>query len=437
VYVVTGTVETPVLNPPAGTYTEAQVVSITCATAGAQIRYTTNGTEPTASSPLYTGPLTITTTTTIKAKGFLTNWTPSATVTGVYTITGTVATPTFNPPAGTYQTAQNVSISCATPGATIRYTTDGTDPTATSTIYTAPIACPLNSSTTIKAKAFKTDWTPSTIASATYVITGMVATPALNPPAGTYQTAQSVSITCATAGATIRYTTNGTDPTETSTIYTAPIACPLNATTVIKARGFLTNWSPSPVTTGIYVITGTVAAPEFNPPAGDYDDPIAVQISCSTPGAEIRYTTDDSEPTAASTLYTAPISIDQDTTIKAKAFMPDWTPSPTVTAVYNISSAVGDEHAVPLYTGIHGVYPNPFSAQTTIRMGFKEANSTYSLRIFNIRGEMVFQTNGHATGYADYNWNGCDNRGSRLSAGIYLVSLQSNGTTQTRKLVLK
>jgi len=83
-----------------------------------------------------------------------------------------VATPTFSPVAGTYISAQNVTLSCTTTDATIRYTTDGTDPTSTSTIFSTenpvtPIS--VTSTTTIKAKAFKGS-DVSYLASATYTI---------------------------------------------------------------------------------------------------------------------------------------------------------------------------------------------------------------------------------------------------------------------------
>ena len=78
-----------------------------------------------------------------------------------------VATPTFSLAEGTYTSAQSVTLSCTTTGATIHYTTDGNDPTSSSTEYTTAI--PVTSTTTIKAKAFKgTD--ASNIASATYTI---------------------------------------------------------------------------------------------------------------------------------------------------------------------------------------------------------------------------------------------------------------------------
>lgn len=79
-----------------------------------------------------------------------------------------VAAPTFTPAAGEYTEAQNVTIACATEGASIYYTTDGSDPNTSSTPYTAAIA--VNATTTIKAIAVKADMTNSEIATAAYTI---------------------------------------------------------------------------------------------------------------------------------------------------------------------------------------------------------------------------------------------------------------------------
>ena len=79
----------------------------------------------------------------------------------------TVSTPTFSLASGTYATAQTVTISCATSGATIYYTTDGTTPSASSTEYNAAIT--ISETTTLKAIAIK-DGTSSSVASATYTI---------------------------------------------------------------------------------------------------------------------------------------------------------------------------------------------------------------------------------------------------------------------------
>jgi len=83
--------------------------------------------------------------------------------------TPSVATPTFSPAAGTYTSAQNVTISCTTTGATIYYTTDGTAPTTSSAVYSSPIA--ISETTTVKAMAAKSGMTNSSVATATYTIT--------------------------------------------------------------------------------------------------------------------------------------------------------------------------------------------------------------------------------------------------------------------------
>ena len=79
----------------------------------------------------------------------------------------TVSTPYFSLAGGTYTTAQTITISCATSGATIYYTTDGTPPSASSTKYNAAIT--ISETTTLKAIAIK-DGTSSSVASATYTI---------------------------------------------------------------------------------------------------------------------------------------------------------------------------------------------------------------------------------------------------------------------------
>ena len=77
------------------------------------------------------------------------------------------ADPTFSVAGGTYTTVQNVSISCATAGATIYYTTDGSTPTNSSTQYTGAIT--INSTTTLKAIAYNGSCT-SNVTSATYTM---------------------------------------------------------------------------------------------------------------------------------------------------------------------------------------------------------------------------------------------------------------------------
>ncbi|MBI2841972.1 MAG: chitobiase/beta-hexosaminidase C-terminal domain-containing protein [Armatimonadetes bacterium] len=81
-----------------------------------------------------------------------------------------VATPTFNRDAGNYAVPIYVTIACDTPGATIRYTTNGDDPDSGSDEYTVPVL--VDHTLTLKAKAWKEDYIASNVKSAEYTITG-------------------------------------------------------------------------------------------------------------------------------------------------------------------------------------------------------------------------------------------------------------------------
>jgi hypothetical protein len=164
---------TPTFSPPAGTYTAAQSVTISSTTPGAAIHYTTDGSTPTAASPAFASAISVAATTTLKAVAIATGFGDSAVATAAYTITApppVAATPTFSPVAGTYTTAQSVTISSTTPGAVIHYTTDGSTPTSASATYAAPVA--VATTTTLKAIATATGYTASAVATAIYTIGG-------------------------------------------------------------------------------------------------------------------------------------------------------------------------------------------------------------------------------------------------------------------------
>jgi hypothetical protein len=79
-----------------------------------------------------------------------------------------VSTPTFSPAAGTYSSPQTVTISSTTPSATIYYTTDGTTPTTSSTVYSGPLT--VSSTETIKVIGTAAGYTSSAVGSAAYAI---------------------------------------------------------------------------------------------------------------------------------------------------------------------------------------------------------------------------------------------------------------------------
>ena len=258
-------VETPAFSITGGEVEEGTKVTISCATEGATVYYTTDGTEPTTSSAVYSGAITVNKAMTIKAvaakNGYYTN---SEVASASFTIKAreVVKTPVFSIGGGEVEAGTMVTISCATSGATIYYTTDGSTPTTSSAVYSGAIT--VNIAMTIKAMAAKSgNYLNSSVVTASYTIKAreVVATPVINPAGGEVEAGAGVTISCATSGATIYYTTDGTTPTTSSTVYSSAIA--VNNAMTIKAMaaksGYYTN---SAVATATFTIRQTVVEPE-------------------------------------------------------------------------------------------------------------------------------------------------------------------------------
>jgi hypothetical protein len=148
---------TPVFTPAGGTYSSPQSVTITDATHDAAIYYTTDGSTPTTSSKVYSVPIAVNATETIKAISIAPGFQQSAIGTAVYTLT--------MPVAATPKVTQTITITEATPGATVYYTTNGTTPTTSSAKYTGPIT--LSSSGVLKFIAVAPNYSQSAVRTVT------------------------------------------------------------------------------------------------------------------------------------------------------------------------------------------------------------------------------------------------------------------------------
>jgi hypothetical protein len=203
----------------------------------------------------------------------------SSTLSQVVNAAPQAATPTFLPVAGTYTSAQSVTISDTTPGAAIYYTTNGTTPTTGSAVYSSSSPIAVSSSETIEAIAAATGYSNSAVASAAYIINVPVAaTPTLSPAAGTYTSAQSVTISDTTSGATIYYTTNGTTPTTGSTVYSSSSPVAVSSSETIEAVATASGYSTSAVGSAAYVIN----LPGFGAPSGSQPGSISIQPGATT-----------------------------------------------------------------------------------------------------------------------------------------------------------
>ena len=256
------TAATPTFSVAGGAFTAPQTVSLSDATAGTTIYYTLDGTTPTTASKVYTTALTIANTTTVNTIAAETGYTTSAVATATYTInTPTAAAPVFSPAGGTYTAAQTVTLTGATAGSTIYYTTDGSTPTISSAKYAAPIT--VSTSETVNAISVATGYGTSAVSSAAYVIAAAkAAAPVFSPAGGTYTAAQTVTLAAATAGSTIYYTTDGSTPTTSSAQYTAPIT--VSASETLSAIAVASGFGTSAVSSAAYVIAPVTATTQVS-----------------------------------------------------------------------------------------------------------------------------------------------------------------------------
>ena len=243
---------TPVAGPkalePAGCatpvitfdYTTSNV-SISCTTLSSTIYYTTDGSTPTSSSTPYSAPFSVDGPTTVKAIATHATLSPS---TVAELAIAQVATPTIQ-----NNGSNAISITSATPGATIYYTIDGSIPTTSSSPYTTPLRENV-SGVTIKAIAVKENMITSEVGSG--AVTLQCEEPVIIRSSNT-----SFTVTCPfpASGVTIYYTTDGGTPTTSSSSTTSggTVTCTLPAT--IKAFAVATNYNNSTVTSA-YLNTG-------------------------------------------------------------------------------------------------------------------------------------------------------------------------------------
>jgi hypothetical protein len=355
-YTIAPYAPSPAFSVPGGTYSAAQALVITASVPGATIHYTTDQSTPTASSPVYTGPVTITGSKYVQAAAAAPGYTMSFITSGLYTITGTaVGTPLFSLPSGTYATAQTITITDPTAGASIYYTTNGSTPTKSSTLYTGPITVSANE--TLQAIGIKSGLANSSVGTATYVIGVAAAAPNISLASGTYSVAQTVTITDTTPGAVIHYTVDGSTPTASSAAYSAPIT--VSASETVNAIAVATNYAASAVATASYVIAPIAPAPTFGITAGTYTSSLNVQVADAIAGAVIYYTLDGSTPTTASKVYSSYVTVTSTSTLKAIAVAKGYVNSAITSALYTIAPYA----ASPVFSLAGGTYS---SAQSLV-----------------------------------------------------------------------
>ena len=279
-----------------------------------------------------------------------------------------VATPSFTPPSGA-SVPTNVTISCATTGAVVYYTLDGSLPTPASTHYTGTVS--LASAAVVRARAFTNGWTPSVAGVAYYGPHATLAVAQVNRSVDTNSLTIAFNVTpqantaCFTLEETLPWglsasnvTAGGSHVVSNNSVRWGPYFGTNALTLSYQAVGppgryhLRTEWSvdglnSDGVETNI-VIAGRVdppppplqqvAPPVFNPASGS-NVPVSVTITDSTPGAAIYYTLDGSLPTLTSAPYTGAVQLVSASVLRARAFTNGWQPSVVSVAYYGLPAA--------------------------------------------------------------------------------------------------
>jgi len=335
------TVAKPVITPEEATFTEPITVSITCETEGATIRYTLDGTDPTANSLEYSEPFEISETTTVKAIAFLED-AQSAIATMTYTLVDPSALIScaevyglddntdakLNEVTVTYVSGKNVWVKDAS-GAVFLFMKSSASFAAgaklqgvvgTKKLYSGLVEIELNADqqAAIEATAGEAP-APEELTAAIDEAKDMskyVLLKDVTVAEGSFTTSSSTSLNMTFAGIQVA-------------LYNKfKLAATFAASKTYNVIGLVSKHNSdlqvnfiSAEEAGVAPVT--VAKPTFEPTGTTFTESITVSITCETEGATIRYTLDGTDPTANSLEYSEPFEISETTTVKAIAFLED------------------------------------------------------------------------------------------------------------------
>ncbi len=287
------------------------------------IYYTLDGTDPTTSSDVYSGPIILAGNPgdvfVVKALAVATGYTA---VTGQWTYYQDAAAAWINadPPDGTvFKTT--LSITLTTNADTIYYTTDGSDPVTNGMLYTGPFDIS-GDIVVVKGLAKGQGYTPAT-GQWTYYKDSDTAWINADPPDGTTFQDQ-LTVTLTTNADTIYYTTDGSDPAVNGTLYTGPFVVS-DILVIVKGIAIGDGYIPASGTWKYYKESDT-AWVDADPGNGStYGEQLTITLT--TNADTIYYTTDGSDPVTGGTLYTGPFIISGgDVTVKAVAIGENFEP---------------------------------------------------------------------------------------------------------------
>lgn len=313
----------PVFKPAGGVYNSTQSVSISSATAGAIIKYTIDGTQPSEKNGMiYKRPFDVSSSLKAIAIAFNDSMETSELAVAEYTMKITsekVEKSAFSLAEGTYEANVSLSLNSITTGATIIYTNIGLDiindsdmltPIDSGVLYDGPFQ--LNQSCVIKAIAQKDGMINSDMAVAKYVISPVdlrAARPLIKRAIDTDETKIKIEISSPTPNASIYYTLDDTAPTTASSLYGGPFSVDKKAVTV-NAIAVAKKMRDSDMASETFENVPAADMPRFSLDSGEYVGTQSLVLTSNTPGATIYYTMDATVPSKNNaTIYRDTIEI--------------------------------------------------------------------------------------------------------------------------------
>lgn len=447
--VVHNTVETPVISPDGGFNYDPVQVSITCATEGASIYYTIDGTEPTESATLYSTTFTVSSNTTVKAKAFKTGYDASNVVTASYTFPVEVAT-----------IAEFKAANSATNSTVYKITGDVTFVFKSgANIYiqdnTGGLLIFDQGNTVITGTYNEGDVISGGVCGTYKLYNGLVEMLPTHDLAAASSNTDTVAPVLATIEdistnydqfesrlvklENVTFTQGGTYTTSSATNMTIEqngesmqarnvfktLDMTIPAEQLANVTGFVlrynTNYQIAPRDNDdiefVTVAMDTVETPVItvNPLTNDM---VSVTITCATEGASIYYTMDETTPTENSTFYPESfVMVDMEFTVKAIAVKEGMVNSEIASFHYN---PVGiREHEANVT-----IYPNPTVDQCHI---VSDNSVIRTVAIFDLNGKLVRQMS--------VNDSHVEMDMSRLASGNYILRIATDNGTTVKNIV--
>jgi len=372
---------TPTFDPPAGVYTEPISVTISSTTPSATIHYTLDGTNPTESSPTYTGPIPLNTNTTIKAIAYASGYAPSYIASASY----------FFPVVVTNLT----ELRAQTAG-------DGT-------VYMVSGQVVLTFQQSFRHQKYVQDNQAGVL---------------IDDPSGVITTTYNLLDGITGLTGTIAYYNNmlqltpvidpGPATSSNSEIYIPTVTIAQINANVATYQARLVR-----IRNAHFSETGTFATGQNYTLIDDTGS-----IVFRTTFYDVDYI-GQPIPTGNFNIWVLVNQYNQTPQVTAR-MLSDWSDVP-----------VDDAIETPIVAKLIGIYPNPFNPSTTISFYATKTESA-QITIFNQKGQVVrtWDIDSREDGIKHILWDGMDQNGKPVSSGVYYCQMISGKYSSSRKMVL-